>query len=364
MSGDGLDEAAKAFDADIAREAPPTPKQSVPTPAGRKPDLTEGPPDRLFERVGELEVDEDSPPKGGGDDYPDSEVRTENPPEEEEDEDEFDDEEDEDEGDEENSDFLSQEVNVVVDGNEQSVTLKEALEGYVRTATFHRRMNEVEEAKKLISKTAQDAVANYQNSIQLAQAINAHLEALVPAEPNWDEEFQKNPTRAREVQKYYDKVREFRANLGQQLREAVEYNQKSSAVQVSAFAEAEARKFDSQNAKYWSADPKRKAKDLNAMRRTALTHGFSEEEISQVYDSRMLQILLKASKYDRIVASRPKPVTTLKGKPVPSGTGSARTRKSNGQFSTAMKTLHKTGRVQDAALVFDEILKRERPRKP
>jgi hypothetical protein len=96
------------------------------------------------------------------------------------------------------------------------------------------------------------------------------------------------------------------------------------------------------------------------MRRTALSQGFSEDEISQVYDSRMLQVLLKASKYDRMMASRPKPVVNLKGKrPVPSGGGSARARPAQKGLSTAMKRLNQTGKIEDAALVFDNIIRRD-----
>jgi hypothetical protein len=97
------------------------------------------------------------------------------------------------------------------------------------------------------------------------------------------------------------------------------------------------------------------------MRRTALTHGFSEEEISQVYDSRMLNVLLKASKYDRMMAARPKPVNRgATPRPVPSGGGPARTKKSNSNYVSAAKKLSKTGSIDDAAVVFDQIIRRER----
>src|SRR4029450_5169565 len=115
--------------------------------------------------------------------------------------------------------------------------------------------------------------------------------------------------------------------------------------------------------KYWATDPKRKEKDLQAMRRTALTHGFSEDELSQVYDSRMLMVLLKASKFDRIMASRPKPVKQTNGvRPVPTTGGKTRTRVASREFQSASKSLAKTGSIEDAAVVFDNIISRERKR--
>jgi len=354
---DPMDDAAKAFDADIARV-------STSTKAVPKVDRTEGPPERMFERVGELEVDDESPPKAPGDDYEAPPVRTED--DEEDDEDigeEVDEEADEEEAEGPDDELLTKEFTVMVDGEEQTVPLKEALEGYVRTQTFHQRMNEVDEAKKIIQRTAADAVHNYEYSVNVAKEIEGYLQALVPPEPNWDEEFKNNPVKAREMQKYYDHVRGFRKTMQEKLGAAAEERQKSDAVQLSAYAEEESKKFDRANAKHWATDPKRKGKDLNAMRRTALTHGFSEEEISQVYDSRMLNILLKASKYDRIMASRPKPVQQGNGtRPVPTGGGATRKKVVNRTFSTASKQLSKSGSIDDAAVVFDQIISREKKR--
>ena len=43
------------------------------------------------------------------------------------------------------------------------------------------------------------------------------------------------------------------------------------------------------------------------MRKTAMNHGFSEDEIGTTYDERMLSILHKAAKYDKMVANKPLP---------------------------------------------------------
>jgi len=369
---EGIDEAAAAFD----REINPTP---APPPAARKGNggpPANGPEDRVFRNIGDVEVDDESPTRGGGDDEEDPEalIYTEEQktksPQGPDDGDEQDDEGADDDGDGEgdeggeegddgdNDAFLAQDVQVVVDGEERTVKMKEALEGYVRTETFHKRLNEVDEAKKIVQRAAADAVQNYHYSMQIAQEMEAHLDAMIPKEPNWDEEFQKNPTRARELQKYYEQVKGFRGKLREQISEAAKKQAESDRVQVQAFAEAESAKFNNMNSKNWATDPKKKGKDLQAMRRTALTHGFSEDEISQVYDSRMLMVLLKASKYDRMMAARPKPVVRNRSKPIAPGAGSAKQRTAQRGVSSAMKRLNKTGSIQDAAMVFDEIIRR------
>jgi hypothetical protein len=367
MSDEGIEQAAKAFDADIRGNGTAAPAKRA---ADKTPD---GPPERMFRNIGDLEVDEDSPPQGGGDDEdPEALIYKEKPgkdgPDSEGSDDGADDEEDADgvskgeDGEEEDEggdqEFLSQAVQVIVDGEEKEVTVKEALEGYVRTETFHKRLSELGEAKKIVQRAAADAVQNYEYANKLAKEVESHLDALIPAEPNWDEEFKKNPAKAREMQKYYEQVKGFRGALQEKMSEAAKKAAESDQVQLATFAAAERQRFEALNSKHWSTDPKKKGKDLQAMRRTALQEGFSEEEVAQVYDSRMLTVLLKASKYDRMMAARPKPVQKVRSKPVAPGTGSAKTRTVQRGTSSAMKRLNKTGSIEDAAMVFDELIRR------
>jgi hypothetical protein len=72
----------------------------------------------------------------------------------------------------------------------------------------------------------------------------------------------------------------------------------------------------------------------------------------------MLQVLLKASKYDRMMAAKPKPFIRPKGKPIPPGAGSAKQRTAQKGVTSAMKRLNRTGSIEDAAVVFDQIIQR------
>jgi hypothetical protein len=356
---DEMEKAALAFDAESK------PASTVRAP---KEDNT-GTKESLFPNLGKVEVDDESPEQGGGDDDPEEDIYKDDPKrkededededEDDEDKDESEDDEDEEEDSSEDKEFLSQDVQVTVDGEERTVKLKEALEGYIRTETFHKRMNEVDASTKVIQRAAADIIQNYEYTQNLGKQIEAHLESLIPKEPNWDEEFQKNPQRARELQKYYEQVGKFRNDLRAQMDDAHKKASESDRIQLRAFAEAESRKFDASNSKSWS-DPKRKAKDLQAMRRTALSQGFSEKEISEVYDSRMLAVLLKASKYDRIMASRPQPIKRVIAKPVKPGAGSAKSRTAHRGISTAMKRLNQTGSIEDASVVMDELWRRSK----
>jgi len=342
----------------------------------------EMPIESLFPNVGEVEVDEESPAKGGGDD-PEEKIygKDSKPaagPRDPSEEDGSDSDSDDDEGDagEDESDdgdddsgeegaedkeeaaILARKVEVTVDGKPVEVSVKEALDGYIRTETFHQRMNQLDEAKKIVRRAAADAVQNYEYSMNMARQMQAHMEQMIPKEPDWDAEFAKDPAHARELQRYYEKANGFRAQMNAQMQEVMHKQTESSQVQLAAFAEEEAARFEAANRKNWS-DPKKKAKDLQSMRKTGLASGFSEEELSQVYDSRMLQVLLKASKYDRMMAAKPKPVVQQpQGKPIAPGAGSAKSRTAQKGVSSAMKKLNRTGRMDDAAVVFDQLIAR------
>lgn len=373
---DDMESAAQAFDAAITAEQrgnPPAPPEDT---------SKQKPTERMFGNLGKTEVDDESPEKGGGDDEADpeatiyakqnrgKEAKKENETEAEDneseegdpealvEEDEEDDEQEEDDGGVDAGELdLSTKVKVMVDGEEATVPLKEALEGYIRTETFHRRLGEIEEGRKVVQAAAADVVQNFRYSQQLIETMEGQLKELVPPEPNWDEEFAKDPQKARQLQKYYQQVADFKGKLQKQRDEINQKQEAHNAEQLKAYAETEEIRFNRLNAKNWGVDSSRKAKDLQAMRRTALTEGFTEEELNGVFDSRMLQVLLKASKYDRIIATKPKPKQAAT-KSVPPGPGK---RSVNGTgrkgIADAMKKLARTGTVEDAAPVFDQILR-------
>ena len=362
---DAMETAAQAFDAVIASDAKPAGKSNA-------VDRSEGPPEAVFKNVGQL--DDDTEPKGGGDDLDPEEAvyADEVPPKkgpgdtdegdkqdsegDDADPDDADaDDEDADDEEEKEDAVLAQEVEVTIEGEPKKVTVKEALEGYIRTETFHQRLNQLDEAKKIVRRAAADAVQNYEYSMTVAKQMEAHMQTMIPPEPDWDKEFAADPVKARQLQSYYEKANGFRAQLQSQMAEAAKKVNESNMVQTQAFAEEETQKFEAMNRKYWT-DPKRKAKDLQSMRKTGLSAGFNEEELSQVYDSRMLQVLLKASKYDRMMAAKPKPVIRAQAKPIPPGAGSAKSRTANKGVTSAMKRLNRTGSIDDAAVVFDQIL--------
>ena len=84
--------------------------------------------------------------------------------------------------------------------------------------------------------------------------------------------------------------------------------------------------------------------------------GWTDQELSSVYDSRAVQTLYKAMKYEQLQKSKPELNKKLQSAPkmMRSGTSAPPTRSS--QDKQAMQRLRETGKVSDAARAFERFL--------
>ena len=245
---------------------------------------------------------------------------------------------------------------VTVDGAEHEVTLEEALGGYVRQETFHQRMNAL---NHLHNETEQERAMLQQNWVKWHKARRDYEEDfanIIPVEPNWDQLFETNPQGANLQRKVFETLysklnasRQARAN--REVEEQAEKDRLTHKFAVNGFT-----RFVSENIKSMP-DKVTLDKNVASMRRTAAAAGFSEYEIATVYDHRMLNILLKASKYDRMMANKPKAIIPGKGKTLTPG--AATPLSGNGRRSgldDAQRRLASSGKIQDAVEVFRRML--------
>lgn len=353
---DALETAAQAFDSAMGRSTAPAPRAQG--EVARQPEP-------VFENMGELIDDEEA----GGDELPVPKAKkpvqedvdtSELSPEEleaflaqeQEEDEEVDPKAKDDEDDEDEDELLSREFEVLVDGQETKVTLREALDGYIRQDTFHRRLNAVNDATKVVQAEASKVIQARQKYATMLDEAQQTLESLIPKEPDWDALYAEDPVKARGLQKQYDAYKGQIETIKQKRTAAEQQAAAEDAAEQKEFAQKEFPKF-AKNAGWRTKEDM--LKDTSSMRRTGLALGFSEEELASVYDSRMLTILLKASKYDRMMAARPKAVKNSK---TPVSPGAGRNRTAPKGIAKAQANLNRTGSVEDAATVFANIIKR------
>jgi hypothetical protein len=245
---------------------------------------------------------------------------------------------------------------ITVEGKPYEVTLAEALRGYVRQATFHQRVAQLNQANVELETNAAQLRQGWAEWSKARADYEEDLASLIPQEPNWDQEFARDPQAAHAQQKIFHTLygklaqsRQLRAN-----REAAEAAETDRRIQK--YAIEGQNKFWSDNRKDFP-DEKTWEKEKKSMRRTALDAGFNEYETATVFDPRMLTVLWWASKFRRMTANLPKALIPGKGKTLTPGaatplSGNARRK----GFDDAQRKLAQTGRLDDAAEVFRRML--------
>jgi hypothetical protein len=354
-----LEQAASAFDTAIGNSEPRAPSRSE--------NSSKAAPESMFDNLGVMEVDDESPLQGGGDNEDDDSKpvrRAKEPVSEDVEDDEADaadanadaDEEDgeadadADADKDEEQDFYE----VIIDGEKKEVGLQEALNGYIRQETFHQRLNQLSDVKQAMRTEAQALIEDRKKYISKIDELDKHIELLVPKEPDWDAEYKADPVAARALQKRYDEFNNTRALLRAEKEKVSKEQQERDAQNTAEYTRSENARILSNNPTW--KDPKVMQRDLGMMSDTAQKAGFAEEEVLGIRDSRMVTILLKAAKWDKLQGERPKPVRRG-AQPVKSGAGSTRTAP---KTNTAAKQLERTGSVADAANFFTGVINKRR----
>jgi hypothetical protein len=244
---------------------------------------------------------------------------------------------------------------VTVDGAPLEVSLDEALSGYIREQTFHKRMNKVDTARQAVEAQAAEVAQWRDTYAQRLQALDRELAELTPQEPDWDREFAVNPQQARERQKAYQAIYAKRAQIAQEQQRTAaearaEYDRRSERYAVDQFSQfvADAKIPD---------EPTLRTR-MSRMRSYGQRMGFSEAELATVYDKRMLRVLDHAAQYDaQARTALPKAVIPGKGKTLTPGVATPVGNATRRHIDEAQNKLAKTGRLDDAAAVFSRLIR-------
>lgn len=246
-------------------------------------------------------------------------------------------------------------VQVMIDGQPAEVTIEEALKGYIRTETFHRRMGELGQGIQTFNAQRSEFQQTLSQHAERAQLLETFIGAVMPAEPDWNALFNANPAQAAHLKFQWD---QFQTKLGEVRAVHQQARQQQQMLEVQnlhQFANAN-RVWLAQQHPEWKSEKAWK-RDHDSMRRTARSAGYTDAEIAQLYDARGVTVLLKAAAYDRLMAAKPKPAH--QGYAQPKRNGSTPSRNLSRSFDRAEKRLSRSGSIRDAASVFEQILDNE-----
>ena len=260
-------------------------------------------------------------------------------------------EEEEDERPEGEAQFFS----VIVDGESQDVPLDELISGYQRQSSFTQKSQQLAEERKgfdVERAALQQARLNYSGVLQqLQQQMQA---ARTPANFDWDALERNDPVpwlKLKELER--QRAGEVAAGPDEQLRvQQLTADQQGRELQERLLAETD---LVLERIPEWQ-DSDKKAEDQRKLAEFGRTLGFSDDELSTVYDHRALVTLYKAWQFDELTNGEKVQAAKSKIGSVKSGNRETSRRTRSRKQKEQRAKLKKTGKVDDAAAIFSQIL--------
>lgn len=212
---------------------------------------------------------------------------------------------------------------VKIDGEEAEVTLEEALSGYQRERTFHKRMNEISQKSKAID--AESAETKRLRD-EYARGLQQLEQALRVPEPNW-EELRRTKTNEEfaSIHAEYQIQQNNLAKVQQQQQAIMSQQQAEVQAQYQNHLKAE---FDTMLDKIpaWRDEKVREAERSKVISYAKSKMGYTDDEIAQASDHRAIVTLRKAMLYDELMGGKTQAKRKVKVAPRMVKAGSPKTK--------------------------------------
>lgn len=267
---------------------------------------------------------------------------------------EFDDEDDEEET--EVEEVEEQPVyRVTVDGEEIEVTQDELISGYSRQQDYTRKTQELANQRKTIEQQAQELAQKDAIYAQMLPKIEQQLETQMVDEPDWKTLVEEDPyAYVKEKQIWDEKKEKFEALKAERQRLEKETYEKQQD-ELIKFVEDGQKKLLEIIPEWKNAEVAQKEKlairdyGINVL-------GYLPQEMDSIYDYRALLGLRNAWLNSKTVeATKKKPTQKAPARVARPGTTTRK--KTVAPVKRAKQVLAKSGKVKDAAKVFEEFLK-------
>jgi hypothetical protein len=245
---------------------------------------------------------------------------------------------------------------VKASGEEVEVTLDDLIKGYQREADYTKKTQTLAEQRKQVEseraviEQARQERDQYQQRLAaiegaLRQAPQENLEALKETDPIGY---------AVKVAEQTQRERHLQAISAERARIA-EQQQAEQSQHLSQFLAVEAQKLSEAIPEY--ADEQKSVQVKKDIRDYAKKIGWTDQELASVYDSRAVMTLYKAMKYEQLQSGKANATKKVQEAPRMLKPGVSRQSEPGAeQTKKAQAQLRKTGRVADAANVFERFL--------
>lgn len=241
---------------------------------------------------------------------------------------------------------------VKVAGQELDVTLDELKSGYSRDADYRRKTEELSVQRQQFQSEAEKQRQDYSNKLnelnQLMSLAQNQLNAEI-ASADLERLYEEDPTEALKLErklkqkqeKFAEAVNKTRAEQQKQLQEIIKLQENELVKKLPEFSDNE------------------KSKQLKSQMRNYLnSYGFKDQEISQIYDHRIVMLVNDAMKYRNMQKLKPNLASKIAkpGKVLTSGMKKDKSDVAFEKRKEKLNRLRKSGHIKDATNVFLDIL--------
>ena len=251
---------------------------------------------------------------------------------------------------------LPQTFRVKAAGEEKDVTLDELVKGYQLGADYTKKTTEVAEQRKAVEAERRAIDEAKQVRDTYAQRLQAIEEFIVTQTPNEDLTYLKENDPigyAVKVAELSEKKEQLAAIRAEQARIA-QLQQSETARAMQDRVAQEASKLAQVLPEF--SDPAKGENLRNEIRNYGKSLGFTDTELSSVYDSRHVVTLHKAMMYDKLQKSKPAVTKKVSQAPKMLKAGSATGNNNVETIKKQKAQLRTSGHVRDAAALFEQFL--------
>ena len=245
---------------------------------------------------------------------------------------------------------------VKINGEDVEVTIDELQSSYSRQADYTRKTQELAQQRKTVEEQQSEVAKNEAIYKELLPKMEAALSESLGDEPNWETLYSKDPIGyVRERDLWNEKQQKLQAVQAEQTR-LQEEDQVKQQEQIQKYMQYGEKQILN-HVPEWK-DKTIQQEEKLAIRDHAINDlGFTAEEINQVYDYRLLMGLRNSWMQNKTQkAVKKKPTQKASARNRVAKPGSVSRKKTSTPLKKSKARLAKSGKVQDAAKVFEQLI--------
>jgi len=241
---------------------------------------------------------------------------------------------------------------VKVAGQEFDVSLDELKNGYSRDADYRRKTEELSYEKKQFMSESEKQRQDYSSKLnELNQLMSVAQQQLNTEINSADLEklYEEDPTEAARIEHRLRRKQE-------KLNSAMAQTQSEQSKQFESYLGDQKKKLALKMPEF--SDPTKATQLASSMKSTLNNYGFNDQEISQVYDHRIVMLVNDAMKYRSMQNSKPNLAKkiTKPGRVFSSGVKKDKAELNFTKRKEKLSRLKKSGNIKDATSIFLDMV--------